>query len=147
MKRPAVMRKGTHVYIRDSGEILAGNGSDVESFDEMAKALHHLSLDGTDEEAGSVSEDGLWIGLLLDVTVQYEDENYLAEVQHFVITVDEQGFKHSEQFSSQEVASKHFYSLAADLERDDDDDDDDDDDGEDDGFPDYDEDDLPDYDE
>jgi hypothetical protein len=121
------MRDSTNIYLRDSGEILAGNGSDVESFDELAKAVFHLALDDADDQFGTVDGIG-WYGLVLGVLVQYEDTNYLAETKHYIVREDSQGFKYCEDYSSASVATAMFQKIVDENGGDDDDDDDYDDD-------------------
>lgn len=89
--------------------------------DELAEALYQLSLDGPDEEIGSVQEMG-WYGLLLGVTPEevgeYGEEavEQMEGAQDFIISEDSQGFVDYESFESSADARYRWEEIANEIE-------------------------------
>ena len=69
--------------------------------DEIAELLYSMSMDGIDEEKGSVSEyPFLWAGLLLGIKE--------LDGHSFIVTQDDQGFVDYSEFDTEKKAIESF---------------------------------------
>jgi hypothetical protein len=69
--------------------------------DPRVERAWEISLDGCNEEIGSVTENGHWVGLIIDAHVS-------PRGKHVVVTEDELGFVDAEFFESEDDARRAF---------------------------------------
>ena len=87
---------------------------------DLAEALYQISLDGPDEEMGSVDEMG-WYGLLLGITPEEMGEfgqdvvDEMEGAQNFILSEDSYGFVDYEAFESEADAKARWEEIAFDI--------------------------------
>lgn len=81
----------------------------------LAEAFYDLTMDGfTDDEAGDVTETGMWAGFFADLT-QYKIKEDGQPVEAAIVTEDSNGFFSYETFSDRSVAKRIWEKMANDL--------------------------------
>jgi hypothetical protein len=82
------------------------------SCQKRAEAIYEVARDGCDAETGSVTEDGVWFGLLNDLS---DVENDVYGAKAAVIMEDDEGFVTVAVYDSAEEATAAFEDSEEDL--------------------------------